>query len=61
MSKKDDTIFIRINAEDKKKIKIRALQMGFKSVSEYVLYCCMQEVTTSEFINRNMENKGKYQ
>lgn len=46
--KKDDTILIRINTEDKKAIKIRAIEKGFKNLSEYVLYCCLREIAENE-------------
>lgn len=50
--KKDDTILIRINAEDKKRIKIRALEKNFKNLSEYVLYCCLREISEDEITNK---------
>lgn len=49
--KKDDTILIRINTEDKKAIKIRAIEKGFKNLSEYVLYCCLREIAENEINN----------
>ena len=51
MKKKDDTILIRINSEDKKAIKIRAIEKGFKSLSEYILYCCLREISENEVNN----------
>lgn len=58
--KKDDTILIRINSEDKKAIKIRAIEKGFKNLSEYIMYCCMREISESELINSQMKD-NKYQ
>lgn len=49
--KKDDTILIRINSEDKKRIKIKALEENYKSVSDYILSCCLKE------INKNQKSK----
>lgn len=48
--KKDDTIFIRLNAEDKKKLKIRAIEKGM-SVSDYILYCVLREIAENEINN----------
>lgn len=48
--KKDDTILIRINAEDKKQLKIRALEKGM-SVSDYILYCVLREIAENEVNN----------
>lgn len=48
--KKDDTIFIRLNAEDKKKLKIRAIEKGI-SVSDYILYCVLREIAENEINN----------
>lgn len=42
--KKDDVIVIRINKENKKKIKMRMIQKDFKSLSEYILYCVMLDI-----------------
>lgn len=57
MSIKDDTMFIRINHKDKTRLKIRALEKEFSSLSEYILYCCMKDINEGEFINRHMVNK----
>ena len=57
MSIKDDTILIRINHKDKIRIKIRVLEKGFNSLSEYVMYCCMKDLSEDEFINRHMISK----
>lgn len=48
--KKDDTILIRINAEDKKELKIRALEKNM-SVSDYILYCVLREIAEHEINN----------
>lgn len=48
--KKDDTVLIRINAEDKKQLKIRALEKGM-SVSDYILYCVLREIAENEVNN----------
>lgn len=48
--KKDNTILIRINSEDKKELKIRALERGM-SVSDYILYCVLREIAEHEINN----------
>ena len=48
--KKDNTIFIRINGEDKKKLKTRAIEKGM-SVSDYILYCVLREIAENEINN----------
>lgn len=48
--KKDDTILIRINGEDKKQLKIRAIEKGM-SVSDYILYCVLREIAEHEINN----------
>lgn len=48
--KKDDTILIRINSEDKKELKIRALEKNM-SVSDYILYCVLREIAENEINN----------
>lgn len=48
--KKDDTILIRINGEDKKQLKIRALEKNM-SVSDYILYCVLREIAENEVNN----------
>lgn len=53
--KKDDRLSLRINSEDKKKIQIRAIETGFKNITDYVLYCCMREISESEVINKQMK------
>lgn len=45
--KKDDTILIRISKEHKKQLKIRCLEKGF-TLSEYILYCVMLEISHNE-------------
>lgn len=52
--KKDDRLSLRINSEDKKKIKIRAIERGFKNITDYVLYCCMREIS-EELVNEQMK------
>lgn len=47
MKKKDDTILIRINSNDKKQLKIRAIEKGM-TLSDYILYCAMREISESE-------------
>ncbi|MPU14953.1 hypothetical protein FGL68_07070 [Acinetobacter baumannii] len=53
--KKDDRLSLRINKDDKKKIQIRAIEKGFKNITDYVLYCCMREISESEVINKQMK------
>lgn len=48
--KKDNTILIRINGEDKKQLKMRALEKGM-SVSDYILYCVLREIAEHEVNN----------
>ena len=44
--KKDDVINIRISKEEK--IKMRALEMDFKNLSEYIMYAVMREIAETE-------------
>lgn len=45
---KDATILIRISSNDKKEIKKRVIDKGFKNLSEYILYCIMREISENE-------------
>lgn len=47
MKKKDNTILIRINSEDKKQLKIRAIEKNM-TVSDYILYCVLREISENE-------------
>lgn len=47
-NKKDDVINIRISKEDKKRIKMRVIEMDFKNLSEYIMYAVMREISESE-------------
>lgn len=51
---KDERLSLRINSEDKKKIQKRAIDKGFKNITDYVLYCCMREIS-EEIINAEMK------
>lgn len=44
MKAKDDRLSLRINTEDKKRIQIRAIEKGFKNLSDYVIYACNKEI-----------------
>lgn len=55
--KKDERLSLRINSEDKKKIQIRAIKKGFKNITDYILYCCMREIS-EEIINEQMKERG---
>lgn len=53
--KKDERLSLRINCEDKKKIQIRAIEMGFKNLTDYVLYCCSREMGESELVSEQIK------
>lgn len=44
MKVKDERLSLRINSEDKKLIQKRAIDKGFKNLSDYVLYACNEEM-----------------
>lgn len=56
MKVKNDRLSLRINSEDKKKIQIRAIEKGFKNITDYILYCCMREISEG-LINEQMNKK----
>lgn len=53
--KKNDRVQIRMNSEDKAKLKYLSEVRGYKSLSEYILYLAMKDISESEFINNRME------
>lgn len=53
--KKNDRVQIRMNNEDKAKLKYLAEIRGYKNLSEYILYLVMKDISESEFINKNMK------
>lgn len=53
--KKNDRVQIRINNEDKAKLKYLAEVRGYKSLSEYILYLAMKDISESEFINKRIK------
>lgn len=53
--KKNDRLQIRMNSEDKAKLKYLSEVRGYKSLSEYILYLAMKDISESEFINNRME------
>lgn len=57
--KKDNQIQIRINTEDKAKLKYLAQKRGYKNLSEYIMYLVMKDISESEFINKRMGD-GEY-
>ena len=52
---KDSTIQIRINKSDKAKLKYLAEKRGYKSLSEYILYLALKDISESEFINKRIK------
>ena len=52
--KKNDRVQIRMNNEDKAKLKYLAEIRGYKSLSEYIMYLAMKDISESEFINKRM-------
>lgn len=53
--KKNDRVQIRMNNEDKAKLKYLAEVRGYKNLSEYILYLAMKDISESEFINNRMK------
>ncbi|MDO5040090.1 hypothetical protein [Clostridium sp.] len=53
--KKNDRVQIRMNSEYKAKLKYLSEVRGYKSLSEYILYLAMKDISESEFINNRME------
>lgn len=51
---KDTQIQIRINSIVKAKAKYLAEVRGYKNLSEYIMYLMMQDISESEFINKQM-------
>ena len=56
--KKNDRVQIRMNNEDKAKLKYLAEIRGYKNLSEYILYLAMKDIAESEFINKRMKRKN---
>lgn len=56
--KKNDRVQIRINKIDKAKLKYLAEARGYKSLSEYILYLAMKDISESEFINKRINHKN---
>lgn len=52
--KKNDRVQIRMNNEDKAKLKYLSEVRGYKNLSEYILYLAMKDISESEFINNRM-------
>ncbi len=53
--KKNDRVQIRINNEDKAKLKYLSEVRGYKNLSEYILYLAMKDISESEFISKRMK------
>ncbi|ELC8405612.1 hypothetical protein SV13_01835 [Clostridium perfringens] len=53
---KDNRLQIRINTEDKAKLKYLAETRGYRNLSEYILYLAMKDISESEFINKRMND-----
>lgn len=51
----DSTILMRINKEDKAKFKYLAESRGYRTLSEYLKYLIMKDISESEFINKQMK------
>lgn len=45
---KDDRMSLRLSTEDKEKIYNRAKELGYKNISEYVIYACISEIELSK-------------
>lgn len=56
--KKNDRLQIRMNSEDKAKLKYLSEVRGYKSLSEYILYLAMKDISESEFINKRINHKS---
>lgn len=57
---KDTQIQIRINSTVKAKAKYLAEVRGYKSLSDYICYLMMQDISESEFINKQMIKEFEY-
>lgn len=53
--KKNDRIQIRMNYEDKAKLKYLAEIRGYQNLSEYILYLALKDISESEFMNKRMK------
>ena len=53
--KKNDRVQIRMNNEDKAKLKYLSEVRGYKNLSEYILYLAMKDISESEFISKRMK------
>ena len=51
---KDDRLQLRINREDKAKLKYLAQIRGYNNLSDYMLYLALKDIAESEFINKQM-------
>lgn len=51
---KDTQMQIRINSTVKAKAKYLAEVRGYKSLSDYICYLMMKDISESEFINKQM-------
>lgn len=45
---KDERMSLRLSAEDKEKIYNRAKELGYKNISEYVVYACISDIELSK-------------
>lgn len=52
--KKDTRLQIRISKEHKEKLKEIANKRGYKNLSEYIVALVIRDISTSEFINKQM-------
>ena len=52
--KKDDRLQVRISSEHKQKLIELANKRGYKSLSDYICYLAMKDISESEFINKQI-------
>ena len=52
--KKDARLQCRISKEHKQKLQELANKRGYKNLSEYILALVIRDISTSEFINKQM-------
>ena len=45
---KDDRLTLRINSDDKKKLKIFCIENGFKNIPDFLMYCFNEKIATKE-------------
>lgn len=53
-SRKDTRLQVRISSKDKEKLQEIANKRGYKNLSEYIFALVIRDISTSEFINKQM-------